>query len=156
MVPLHAEDHNAALETSDPRTYLLRIQRQEEQAPEQLLLAGKLRRRKTALLPLETIKDETYTGDLTLMVEDVNAGDVEEDMKDSGAWDRYVRVGEVGGAFEDVDVERVRTWEGMLKGMVGKMYAVEGQEGEEEQEQEGADMDVDLVKILRTHANGHA
>ena len=95
-------------------------------------------------------------GDLTLVVEDVNAGDVEEDMRDSGAWDRYVRAGEVGGAFEDVDAERVRTWEGMLKGLVGRMYAVEGSEGEGEQGQEGAGMDVDLVKVLRAHADGYA
>ena len=156
LVPLQAEDHNATLEPSDPRAYLLRIDHQDQRAPSHLLPAGKSRRRKTALLPLDFIKDETYTGDLTLVVEDVNAGDVEANMKDSGAWDRYVRVGELGRAFEDVDVERVKSWEAMLKGLVGKMFAVGGQEGEEVQGQEGANLEVDLLKILQIHANGYA
>ena len=118
-------------------------------------MKSRRRKSKTAHSPLEFIKDETYTGDLTLLVEDVNASDVEADMKDSSAWDQYVSVGEVGKAFEDVDVERIRMWEGMLKGLVGKMFAVGGLEGEQEGEQEGADLEVDLVKILRAHADGY-
>lgn len=143
---LGAMEETAALEPSDPRAYLLRIQQQGEQAPE--LLRGKSRRQKTAMLPLESVKEEHYIGDLTLMVEDVNVRDVEGDMKESGAWDHYVRCGEVGEAFGEVGVEGVKRWEGKLMDLVREMYAIDDDEGE------GADVHVDLSTILPARAAG--
>ena len=141
----------AALEASDPRAYLLRIRRQGEQAPESL--RGKSRRQKTAMLPLETLKEENYIGDLTLVVEDVDVGDVEGDMMACGAWDVYVRSGEVGDAFEKMSAEEVKRWEKELRDLVREMYAVEG---EEEEEEARADVDVDLSKTLQARAAGYA
>lgn len=138
----------AALEPSDPRAYLLRMQQQGEQARESL--RGRSKRQKTAMLPLETVQEGSYIGDLSLMVEDVHVGDVEEDMKDSGAWDHYVKSGEVGEAFEKVSMEEIKRWEGKLRDSLRGMYAVEGEEGER------ADVDVDLSKILRAHLAGYA
>lgn len=141
-------EETAALEPSDPRAYLLRIHHQGERAAE--LRKGKSKRQKTAMLPLEALKEENYIGNLTLMVEDVNAGDVEEDMKDSGVWDHYVKSGEVGGAFEKVIGEELQRWEGKLRDLMREMYAAEGEE------EERADVDVDLSKILQAHAAGYA
>ena len=141
--PSLQEAETAALEPSDPRAYLLRMHQK-----------GKTRRQKTASLPLETLKEENYIGDLTLMVEDVNVRDVEEDMKESGAWDCYVKSGAVGEAFEDVGAEKIRRWEEKLRELVGEMYAVENGEGEGERADVCVDMD--LSKMLHAHAAGSA
>ena len=143
-----AEKETSKLEPSDPRAYLVRIHQQVEQAPESL--RGRSKRQKTAMLPFETVSEETYTGDLTLMIKDVNVDDVEEDMKESGAWDRYVKSGEGGKAFEKAGVGAVKRWEGELREMVREMYAVKGAEGEI------VNVDVDLSKTLRAHAAGFA
>ena len=140
-------DETSIFEPSDPRAYLLRVRQQGEEAPEPP--RGKSKRQKTAMLPLETVKEELYIGDLTLIVEDVNVGDVEEDMQESGAWDDYVKAGKAGEAFEKVDVE-VPRWEEKLRALVGGMYAVEGEEGE------SADLDLNLSNILQAHAAGFA
>lgn len=141
----------AALEPSDPRAYLLRIHRQGQQAPESL--RGKSKRQKTAMLPLETLKEEDYIGGLTLVVEGANVRDVEGDMKESGACDHYVKSGEVGEAFEKVGVNQIKEWEEKLRGLVRGMYAVEG---EEEEKEERADVNVDLSRIWQARAAGSA
>ena len=138
----------APLDPSDPRAYLLRMHQQGKQAP------GKTRRQKTASLPLESLKEENYIGDLTLMVEDVNVRDVEEDMKESGAWDCYVKSGAVGAAFEDVGAEKIRRWEEKLRELVRELYAVENGEGE--RANVDVDVDMDLSKMLHAHAAGSA
>ena len=145
---LQVAAETAALEPSDPRAYLLRMHQQGKQQA-----SGKTRRQKTASMPLETLKEENYIGDLTLMVEDVNVRDVEEDMKESGAWDCYVKSGAVGAAFEDVGAGKMRRWEEKLKELVREMYAVEN---DGEGERATADLDVDLSKMIHTHAAGSA
>ena len=146
--PSPGAKETSAFEPSDPRAYLLRIQQHEEISPESL--TGGSKRQKTAMLPLETVKEELYIGDLNLMVEDVNLGDVEEDMQESGAWDIYVKEGEVGEAFENVDIEEVQRWEEKLRALVAGVYAVEDEEGE------SADLDLDLSRIFEAHAAGFA
>lgn len=142
----HVEDITAtALEPSDPRAYLLRMHRQGDRAP------GKPKRQKTAMLPLESLKEENYIGDLFLTVEDVDVGDVEADMKESGAWDTYVKSGDGGEAFEDVGVEEIKRWEEKLRELVRGVYAVEGEGG-----RDIVDVDMDLSKILQAHAAGPA
>ncbi|KAL9065412.1 MAG: hypothetical protein Q9161_008268 [Pseudevernia consocians] len=143
---------SAALEPSDPRAYLLRIHRQGDQAPEPL--RGKSKRHKTAMLPLETLKEEDYIGGLTLVVADVNVGDVEGAMQDSGACDHYVEKGEVGAAFENAGADQIKQWEDTLRDVVRGMYAVEGGgEGEGEGE-ERADVEVDMSRIVPARAAG--
>ena len=147
---LGAEDA-AALEPSDPRAYLMRTQGPGEHASASL--KGKSRRQKTAMLPFETVSAEAYIGDLTLVVEDVSVGGVEGDMKGSGAWDRYVRSGEVGGGFEGVGVLEVERWEGTLRGLVRGLFAVEG---EGEGGEKSVEVDVDLLGIVQVHGAGFA
>lgn len=142
--PSSKAPETAGLEASDPRAYLELIHQQRERAP------GKPRRQKTAMLPLETMTEEGYTGDLTLMVEDVNEGDVEEDMQESGAWDQYVKSGEVGEAFANVDVEEVKLWEEELRHLLRGASAVQGKEKQEERAE--VDVDGDLLEIMQAHA----
>lgn len=163
--PLYeAEKEGLALHPSDPRAHLLRLHQQQQTNPHvpsttttTLLPRAKYpRRQKTALLPFETVTQETYMGDLTLIIRDVTIDDVEEDMRESGGWDRYVRSGEEGGrggrAFEEVGSGVVGRWEGKLREMVREMYAVDGAEGG----RGSVDVDVDLSTILRAHAAGFA
>ena len=148
--PSYGVEEISAFEPSDPRAYLLRIHQQGEQAPGSL--RGKSKRQKTSMLPLENVKEENYIGDLTLVVDDVNVGDVEEDMQESGVWDNYVKRGEEGDAFGSVDAvcaEEIKSWEKKLRDLLKGMYAEEG-------EGESVDLDVDLSKILQAHAAGFA
>ena len=103
------------------------------------------------MLPFESVTEENYVGDLTLMVEDVNVGDVEEDMEESRAWDRYVRSGEQVAACGEVGVGEIKRWEGKIRDLVREAYAVEGAEGEER-----TIVDVDLSEVLRAHAARYA
>lgn len=137
-----------ALDPSDPRAHLLRIHQDGEQASEPV--RGKSKRQKTALLPFETVTEANYVGGLVFVVEDVNGGDVEADMKESGLWDQYVRSGEVGDAFEGVGLAEVERWGGKLRGLVGGMYAVDGEEGE------SSGLGINLLKALQAHAAEHA
>lgn len=149
------QEEGPALDPSDPRAHLLRLHQQQtkDHAPSTTTLprAKYPRRQKTALLPFETVTQETYIGDLTLVITDVNIDDVDEDMRESGAWDRYVRSGKEGGgvAFE-VGGGEVGRWEGKLREMLRKIYAVDGVEGG--RGSVDVDVDVDLLKILRAHA----
>ena len=148
--PFLGVEEISVFELSDPRAYLLRIHQQGEQAPGSI--RGKSRRQKTSMLPLENVKEENYIGDLTLVVDDVNVGDVEEDMQESGVWDKYVKRGEEGDAFGSVgavSAEEIKSWEKKLRDLLRGMYAEEG-------EGESVDLDVDLSKILQAHAAGFA
>lgn len=142
-----------ALEPSDPRTHLIRLHQHGKQA------SGKSRRQKTSSMPLETLKEEDYIGDLTLTIGDVNAGDVEEDMKESGAWDCYVRNGpEGGGTFEAVCAEKniISRWEEKVRELVRELYAVEDAGGEGGRASVDLELEVDLSKTLQAHAAGSA
>ena len=139
-------EETTALDPSDPRAYLLRTQHQ--QAPESQL-RGKSRRQKTSMLPFESVTEENYVGDLTFPIHDVNTDDVEQDMKESGAWDQYVNRGEDGKGFGNVDTGTTKRWEGRIKEMVREMYA-EGEEGGR------ANVDVDLLEKMQAHAVEYA
>lgn len=147
IAALHTSDIPSTAAPSPGVDETSSVHQQGEQAPEPP--RGKSKRQKTARLLLESVKEELYIGDLTLIVEDVNVGDVEEDMQESGAWDNYVKAGKAGEAFEKVDIE-VQRWEEKLRALVGGLYAVEGEEGE------SPDLDLNLSNTLQAHAAGFA
>ena len=139
-------EETTALDPSDPRAYLLRTH--HEQAPESQT-SGKSRRQKTSMLPFERVTEENYIGDLTFLIQDVNADDVEVDMTESGAWDQYVKRGEDGKGFAEVDAGTAKRWEGRIKEMVREMYA-------EEEAETKANTDLDLLEIMQAHAVEYA
>lgn len=141
--PLGTEEQ-PALAASDPRAHLLRLHRQAARAPASP--RGPSKRQKTALLPLETVTEASYVGDLTLVLGGVTVGGVDAAVKEGGAWDDYVRSGAVGGAFEEVGGEEVTRWEGELRGLVGGVDAGDGGGGG------SADLDMDLAEIMEHHA----
>ena len=139
------EEITTALDPSDPRAYLLRTH--HEQTPE-AQVRGKSRRQKTSMLPFESVTEENYVGDLTFLVQDVNIDDVEQDMKESGAWDQYVKRGEDGKGFGNLDTGSTKRWEGTIKEMMTKMYA--------DEEGGRANPDVDLLEKIQSHAVEYA
>ena len=140
-----SSEETTALAPSDPRAYLLRTH--HEQAPESQP-REKSRRQKTSMLPFESVTEENYVGDLTFLIRDVNMDDVEQDMKESGMWDQYVKCGEDGKGFGKADTENTKKWEGKIKEMVREMYA--------EEEGGRANVDVDLFEKMQAHAVEYA
>ena len=78
----------------------------------------------------------------------MNLDDVEDDMKESGAWDRYVKRGEYGTGFGIVESEDLKRWEGKIKEMLREMYA--------EEEGGRANVDLDLWARMQAHAVEYA
>ena len=146
--PTLPSEESSILAPSDPRAHLLRIHHHQQQDQTPTPLRGKSKRQKSSLLPFETITEENFIGDLIFLIQDVNIDDVETDMKESGAWDQYIKSGEQGDGFGKVDMASIKRWEGKIR----ELYAEE----EVERGRERVNMDVDLSTILRAHATEHA
>ena len=116
----------SALEDSDPRAYLLRVQQREE-ADRQSGVVGstsRLKRRKTTMLPLETTPAQATVQDLVLVIERP-IGTIEGEVTAMSACDEYVRAGKIGEGFASLDIEDVRAWEGKVRKLVEERYRPE-------------------------------
>ncbi|KAI4134336.1 MAG: hypothetical protein LQ347_001610 [Umbilicaria vellea] len=116
----------SALEDSDPRAYLLRVQQRDE-ADRQGGANGvsrKLKRRKTTMLPLETTPAEATVQDLVLMIE-TTENTIGTSVQILKALDEYISAGRVGEGFASLGVEDVRAWEGRVRGLVDEHYQSE-------------------------------
>ena len=149
----HAADE---IETSDdnvvhdPRFYLTDLQRTSE--PIYHNDNRKAKRRKTALLPFETLTSDKYIGDLVQTIPTAMPDlslQIQKCLPLCGFYDDYIHDGIIVNAFEigDNDESRVEIaeWESTLKAMVKSQYRIEGMSKEEEMEGE---LDVDLWSIL--------
>ncbi|KAA6415918.1 MAG: hypothetical protein FRX48_00637 [Lasallia pustulata] len=119
----------SALEDSDPRAYLLRVQQRDEADRQSGVLGSsrRLRRRKTTMLPLETTPGEATVLDLVLVIEttkDTIGGEATE----RSACDEYIRSGRIGDGFASLGIEDVRACEGRARGLVEENYRSEGGE----------------------------
>ena len=139
------EGDPVTFEVSDPRAYLLRVQRSEQEAGVQ---ASKSRRRKTTMLPFETLQEEAYIGDLVLPLktEGLNLG---PQVLSSALWDEYIDKGKEVEAFSNPTTQQVEEWQRRLKEMVKALYRIEGMAPEEDMDGE---LDVDLKSIIGSHA----
>ena len=173
LPPFQAERQKnefAALNPSDPRAYLLRLHQQQasEQIPPTTTSTNatkKSRRQKTALLPLETVTQQSYTGNLTLKLPSsttTNLHTLEQDIHKCGAWDQYIQSGKQTVAFahaqgersqeeEEKEVKRKRL-ETRVKELVRKTYAVQETSGEGEGERARANIHVDFSKMPQIRA----
>ena len=129
----------------DPRAYLLHLQRSEQEAGVQV---SKSKRRKTTMLPFETLQEELYIGDLVLPLktEGLNLG---AQVLSSALCDEYVDKGKEVEAFSNPTRRQVEEWEQRLKEMVKALYRIEGMAPEDDMDGE---LDVDLVSIIGSHA----
>ena len=142
--PTTEEDY-VTLEAGDPRAYLLRVQRSEREIGVQ---ASKSKRRKTTMLPFETLQEEAYIGDLVLPLktEGLNLG---PQVLSSALFDEYIDKGKEVEAFSNPTTQQVEEWEQRLKEMVKALYRIEGMAPEEDMDGE---LDVDLGSIIGSHA----
>ena len=139
------EENLPTFQPGDPRAYLLHLQRSEQKAGAQV---SKPKRRKTTMLPFETLREELYIGDLVLPLktEGLNLG---AQVHSSALCDEYIDKGKEVEAFSNPTRRLVGEWEGRLKEMVKALYRIEGMAPEEDMDGE---LDVDLWSVLGSHA----
>lgn len=130
----------------DPRAYLIRSV-QTSETPNQS--AQRPKRRKTALLPFETLHKTKYIGNLTHLLNPPKLN-LEPLSNAHTHHDEYIHSGLITPAFSPsaLDQPEVRAWEQRLKEMVKAQYRLEGMEADEEMDGE---LDVDLWDLLRRH-----
>ena len=128
----------------DPRAYLLRVQHSEQEAGAQ---ASKSKRRKTTMLPFETLQQEAYIGDLVLPLK-TEGLNLRPQVLSGALYDEYIDKGKEVEAFLDATAEQVEAWEQRLKEMVKALYRIEGMAPEEDMDGE---LDVDLKSLIGPH-----
>lgn len=137
-----------AFEADDPRAYLLREQQREAAQLEAGLGAPRLKRRKTTLLPFESMREDHHVRDLTLPVKMLTEH-IDKLVGNSILHDEYVHSGEDTEAFSSPSMHEISHWEVTLKAIVKASYRIEGMAAEEEMD---GNLDVDLQLTLHEHA----
>lgn len=138
-------------EPGDPRAYLIRAQ-QRENAERQTTPSGASpvkKRRKTTMLPLETVSDNRSTRNLTLKIE-TTLQDLKDQISQAATSDEYVRSGNISDALSAPKIEQVRMWEAKLRALIRTTHRKE-----EDTEDEGVQMRIDLWPALQTHLDAH-
>lgn len=137
-------EHTPIFEPSDPRAYLIRAQQREY--AERLTNPAVKRRRKTEMLPLEVVREESTARNLTLKLE-VALRDLKKSVSQAAVSDAYVRSGDIEEAFAAAEAERVRAWEGKLRDLNRMAFG---------EESENAEVRIDLSTALQAHLAAHA
>ena len=127
----------------DPRAYLMRLQQSEDAERHGGLAVsrGKLKRRKTTLLPLETVPANETVHDLILTV-DTSQQVVHDHMADLADSDDYIRCGKITRGFSCI-TEEVSAWEAQLRSLLVENFQAES----------GGmpNIELDLGAILQNH-----
>ena len=133
------EPQSRIFNDGDPRAYFLRVQRDSH----------KLKRRRTAQLPLESIAENSALHDLLFKIE-TTPERLNNQVMRIVKCDAYVASGEVNEAGLMCSEEGVaRAWEAKLRELTKGMYRDE-REREKEVGRE-VDLDVDLLKAVKGH-----
>lgn len=145
--PATPSDPAPAISSHDPRAYLIRTKSNSSPLTHS---PRKLKRRKTALLPLETLHSSQYIGNLihTIPTTFKFNHQLESHLHDSGHYqDDYIYSGIIAEAcsVDSLSQQEVGSWEHTLKALVKTQYRIEGMSVEEEMEGE---LDVDLWKTF--------
>ena len=120
----------SALEPGDPRQYLMHIQECERAAGAEAIVspsrAPQSKRKKTAMLPLETIREEWVTRDLVLQVRDTKTLDMGRKVKQAKNSDEYISSGIItAGLVAGKSMKTIRAWESQIKTLVCQNYQSE-------------------------------
>ncbi len=145
-IPLSGNTH--IFEADDPRAYLLREQQREAVQLQAGPNGSRPKRRKTTLLPFESMREANHIRDLTLPMK-FSSLHIEQMVEKSAQHDDYACDGQDAEAFASLSTQEVKSWEEKLKELVRASYRIEGMTPEEEMDGE---LDVDLVTILQEHA----
>ena len=153
----------SAFEAGDPRQYWLRVRERENAAnaaaaggpggeisPSRPLAPTK--RRKTALLPLETTKEECSTRDLVLPYQAPDVTTLALKAKEKGAWDGYISSGTsaYAGLTAAMTISVVRAWEEQIRELVRRQYEYrdDGSSGQ-------GQLKVELWSAMQAHWGAH-
>ena len=159
IAALHSlDEHSAELsppeqypvfESGDPRAYLIRAQQRDglERQTTPAGMSPAKKRRKTAMLPLETVDSDRSTRDLILKLH-VTPKNLKSQISQVGGSDEYISSGNIGTAFSAPTIENVRAWEATLRDLVRTTYTREEGEG-------GAAMNLGLWTVLQAHLEAH-
>ncbi|KAK4693804.1 hypothetical protein P7C71_g3659, partial [Lecanoromycetidae sp. Uapishka_2] len=132
-------------EENDPRAYLLRVQEREAAAQNAGPNAPRVKRRKTTMLPFESMHEDNHTCGLTLTSK-VISSDLEKRVERSALHDQYIREGEEVEGLSSPSTQQIGYWGLVLKALVKASYRIEGMRPEEEMD---GNLDVDLDDTLR-------
>ena len=150
-------DQVSVFEAGDPRGYLLHMQRRSQTpvassdcsiSPSRARSGTSSRRRKTAMLPLETTDESRTTRDLELLLSSqvMDLTKIEENMETMTGVDKYVKSGKVVCGFEEAkNIKIVRGWEDKLSTLIGKGYKRYVETGEQ------WELKIELWPILQNH-----
>ena len=83
------------------------------------------KRARTAMLPLETLREEDYIGDLLLKLNRTESI-IEQEMIDVIALDEYVAMGKIDDAFTAPTPQQIQTWEAALRRLLGDLLLLRG------------------------------
>lgn len=148
----HSPERSAVFEPGDPRAYLIRIQ-QRDNAEHQTTPAGASpvkKRRKTTMLPLETISDDrSSTRNLSLKL-NTTPQELENRISQAATVDEYIRAGTISSsAFAAAPkIQQVRIWEAKLETLIERSYR-------KKPDVEGVGMRIDLWVALQSHLDTH-
>lgn len=99
------------------------------------------------MLPFETLRKDTYIGDLVQIIKTSNKN-LEPILHESWTHDKYISDGIISLAFSPSTMteEAVRGWEWRLKELTKMQYRLEGMEPDEEMDGE---LELDLWTLLQ-------
>ena len=140
-------ERNPVFEPSDPRAYLIRAQ-QREDAERQATPTGVSlvkKRRKTAMLPLESVKEDWSTRDLVLRLE-TTLEEIRERAQEVAGSDTYITSGNITDAYSTLKNYQLGLWEEKLRTLLTTQYKKEG-----ESREEGMEISIDLQSAVRAH-----
>lgn len=154
IAALHTKNSHASpsdpppFEADDPRAYLIRTKQTEDSDMHKHPTNRKPNRRKTTMLPFETLHEDTYTGDL---IQTIKTTDIHFDslLRQNWDYDEYISDGVIGSsAFSRsaLTEEEVGNWERRVKALTKMQYRLEGMTVEEEMDGE---LELDLWGLLR-------
>lgn len=154
VAALHSTDDNeiemiahlSAFESGDPRVHLIRPGR----APRNSSSTGAPKRRKTRMLPLESVQEDSTARDLVLAI-DVKISKISNLLTASKVkgtfYDDYISSGTYQDAFSSCTIEEICIWEAKINGLTQNIYGNEGSGGGDR----SAGLRVDLCACLQAH-----
>ena len=147
---LASSDPTPAFEPGDPRAYLIHAQQRDnaELRTDPAGISPVKKRRKTALLPLETVREDRSTRNLTLQLSTTLHG-FKNQVSQAAISDQYVTTGNTHQAFSATTITQVRAWEQKLRALISTSHGNGEQSGGDGARAE--ETRIDLWPALQAH-----
>ena len=148
-----ATERSPAFEPTDPRAYFIRTRQREDAEhlsnPNTAGVSLVRKRRKTAMLPLESVKEDWSTRDLVLKLE-VIFENIREKIEEVAGSDSYITTGNTTDALSESRNHQIAVWEEKLSCLLKTKYRKTAEKAVETGGNE-AEMSIDLQMAMRAH-----